>query len=40
MKRIIEDYKNELREMRQNAPYVPYLFAAIAVIMLIASAIN
>ena len=30
MERLIEDYRNEFRHMRANAPYVPWLMAAVA----------
>lgn len=40
MERLIEDYKNELRHMRANAPYVPWLAVAVAVIYLIAAAMQ
>lgn len=32
MERLIEDYKNELRHMRANAPRTPWLMAAAAVL--------
>lgn len=40
MRRLIDDYMAELRYMKENAPYVPYLFAAIVVLSLLAFAIQ
>lgn len=40
MRRLIDDYKAELRHMRENAPYVPWLAVAVAVVYLIAAAVE
>lgn len=40
MRRLIDDYKAEFRHMRENAPYVPWLAVAVAVVFLIAAAVE
>ena len=37
MRELIRDYKAEFRHMREHAPRVPYLAAAVAVVYIIAA---